>query len=94
MNVADGVRLNVRGWWAVREVNGAWIGTDEGVTCYRDRDLARVALTILWQRDGGGPLKLEVAAFTGADLKVGRHRPAKDAVTALRDYEKGRRRSG
>lgn len=80
------VRCDVVGWAAIQHKDGWWVGTPDGVTCYADRDLARAALTIIWQRDGGGELNYRIAMFTGANVRNGEHIPKLSAVDALQRY--------
>ena len=75
------------GWDAIQHKDGWWVGTEKGVTCYADHDLARAALTIIWQREGGRQLNYRIKPFTGANVAAGEHTPPKSAVDALRDYE-------
>ena len=75
------------GWDAIQHKDGWWVGSDRGVTCYADHDLARAALTIIWQREGGRQLSYRIKPFTGANKAAGEHTPPKSAVDALRDYE-------
>lgn len=75
------------GWYAIQHKDGWWVGTEKGVTCYADRDLARAALTIIWQREGGRQLNYRIKLFTGANVAAGEHTPPKSAMDALRDYE-------
>ena len=75
------------GWDAIQHKDGWWVGTPKGVTCYADHDLARAALTNIWQREGGRQLNYRIKPFTGANKAAGEHTPPKSAVDALRDYE-------
>ena len=81
------VRCDRIGWDAIRHKDGWWVGTPKGVTCYGDHDLARAALTIIWQREGGRQLNYRIQKYTGANVLAGEHTPNKSAVEALRDYE-------
>jgi len=81
------IKPNRIGWEAIRHKDGWWIGTDNGVTCYGDHDLACAALTIVWQREGGGRLDYRIQTFTGADHKTGEHTPKLSAVEALKIYD-------
>jgi hypothetical protein len=82
------VRNNQIGWHALQHKDGWWVGTENGVTCYKDYDLARCALTILWQREGGNELNYSIEKFTGADAIDGEHTPKLSAVEALQNYER------
>ena len=42
-----------------------YVGNTQGVVCYRYKLLAQAALTILWQRDGGGRLNYRITTYTG-----------------------------
>tara|TARA_S200002703_G_scaffold93880_1_gene81069 strand:+ start:1459 stop:1788 length:330 start_codon:yes stop_codon:yes gene_type:complete len=75
------------GWWALRHRDGWWVGTDKGVNCYEDHDFARVALTILWQREGGRVVNYRIERFTGANVIAGEFTPQKSGEQAIRDYE-------
>lgn len=88
MNIQDQVKPGRIGWFAIRHKDGWWVGTDKGVTCYADRKLARYALTLVWQRDGGGVLNYRVRKYTGATVPAGEHTPIKSAEQALKDYAK------
>jgi len=75
------------GWDAIQHKDGWWVGTEKGVTCYGDHELARVALTIIWQREGGRQLNYRIKPFTGANVANGEHTPKLSAVDALKSYE-------
>ena len=81
------VRCDRIGWDAIRHKDGWWVGTQRGVTCYGDHDLARAALTIIWQREGGRQLNYRIKPFTGANVANGEHTPKLSAVDALNRYE-------
>ena len=53
--------------------------------------MARMALTIIWQRDGGGVLNYKIDTFTGADTITGTETPKYSAVEALARYEPRKR---
>jgi hypothetical protein len=84
--------FNKIGWHALQHKDGWWVGTDEGVVCYEDHEMARIALTILWQRDGGQALNYIIKVFTGADTKAGEHTPKFTAEEAIKRYEPRKRR--
>ena len=86
-NIKDLVRPNRIGWEAIQHKDGWWVGTDKGVTCYGDHDLARYALTVIWQREGGRQVNYKIKPFTGADRLAGEHTPLKSAEEAMLDYE-------
>lgn len=92
VELKDVVGINKIGWEAIQHKDGWWVGNDKGVICYNDHELARVALTILWQRDGGGTLTYEIKVFTGANQDAGEHTPKFSAEEALARYEPRRRR--
>lgn len=75
------------GWYAIQHKDGWWVGTDKGVTCYGDHQLAQIALTIIWQREGGQQLNYRIKTFTGANVKNGEHAPKWSAVDAIKRYE-------
>ena len=75
------------GWDAIQHKDGWWVGTEKGVTCYGDHELARVALTIIWQREGGRQLNYRIKPFTGANVQNGEHTPKLSAVDALNRYK-------
>jgi hypothetical protein len=75
------------GWDAIQHKDGWWVGTEKGVTCYGDHELARAALTIIWQREGGRQLNYRIKPFTGANVANGEHTPKLSAVDALKRYE-------
>ena len=75
------------GWWAIRHRDGWWVGTEAGVTCYEEHDFARLALTIVWQRDGGKACRFRIERFTGANIIAGDFTPEKSGEQAIKDYE-------
>ena len=75
------------GWFAIQHKDNWWVGTDKGVTCYKDHELARVALTIIWLREGGRELNYRIRRYTGAKVQNGEHTPKLSAVEALQRYE-------
>lgn len=81
------VSRDIIGMDAIQHKDGWWVGDGYGVTCYADHDLARAALTIIWQREGGRQLNYRIKPFTGANRLAGEHTPPKTAVEAIRDYE-------
>lgn len=86
-SMQDMVAANRIGWDAIQHKDGWWVGTENGVTCYADHDLARAALTIIWQREGGRKLSYHIKPFTGANVANGEHTPKLSAVEALNRYE-------
>lgn len=85
--LTDLVKYNHLGWEAIQHKDGWWVGTDEGVPCYGTHALARVALTIVWQREGGHQLiNYRICKFTGANVVNGEHTPKLSAVEALTRY--------
>jgi len=86
-SLSSNIGVNRVGWFAIRDRQG-WVGTEEGVTCYKFRKFARVAMTILWQRDGGGPVNYRIARFFGEVRKISEHTPIKSAEEAITDYER------
>jgi hypothetical protein len=85
--LSEKVCLNEIGAHAIRHTDGWWVGNDKGILCYKDHYLARVALTILWQRDGGKKLNYSIQTFTGADTINGTHTPKFSAEEAINNYE-------
>jgi hypothetical protein len=85
------VKISEPGWWAIADKRGGWVGNDKGVLCYEDEEIARAALTIVWQMEGGGALNFELKRFTEANTKTGDYDFKKSAVEALSDYENPRR---
>lgn len=82
------VGVNRPGWYCLRHKDGWFIGTKKGVTCYATMELAQAALTIAWQRDGGGALHYRITGYQPAQILAGEHTPLKSAAQALRDYER------
>jgi hypothetical protein len=81
------VKINKIGWFAIQHSKeGWWIGTPKGVTCYKDHDLARVALTMIWQMDGGKELMYSVKPFTGASRRITDHICEIDGAEAMARY--------
>lgn len=89
------VKINRVGWHAIKHKDGWWVGTDDGVTCYRTLQLASAALTIIWQREGGKKLEFKIAVFNPGKALVrhGEHYPLKSAKQALEEYEAHARRN-
>ncbi len=81
------IETNRIGWLAIMHHDGWWVGTDKGVTCYADEQLAKAALTIIWQRDGGQRLKFRIRKFTGATVRTGEYATVKSATQAMKDYK-------
>lgn len=77
----------IEGWFGIRHNDGWWVGTDEGPNTYEEMDAARMAMTILWQREGGGALDYKIERFAGAAKKVGEFTPLKSGEDAIREYE-------
>lgn len=82
-------QINRIGWLAIQHKEGWWVGNDKGVFCFNPSEpqLAKAALTIVWQRDGGKQLNFRIATFTGADTKAGEYIPLKSGEQAMKDYE-------
>lgn len=83
------VAVNRVGWEAIQHKEGWWVGTEKGVTCYGDHELARMALTLVWQRDGGRILNFRIKEYTQvADNNVAPdYTPKYSAEEALKNYE-------
>jgi hypothetical protein len=94
-DISEMVAVNRVGWEAIRHKDGWWVGTDKGVTCYGDHQIARMALTMIWQRDGGGPLKFKIEKYTHVADKqtTPDYVPKYGAVEALRNYERRKPRT-
>ena len=87
--IHDMVAANRVGWEAIRHKDGWWVGTNKGVTCYGDHELARIALTLIWQRDGGKELNFKIEKYTEIANKLKPdYTPEYGAVEALQRYEK------
>lgn len=78
---------SVVGDWALQHKGGWWAGSDDGATTYPDYYHAQVALTILWQRDGGRALHFAIERFTGANIMTGDFTLTKGAAEAIDDFE-------
>lgn len=89
-DLAKLVGINVVGWDALQHIkDGTWLGNDKGVLCYGDHDLARMALTIVWQREGSARQPAyKIAKFTGAPVKGETFTPKLSAEEALNRYER------
>lgn len=89
-SLAKLVGINVEGWEALQSIkDGTWLGNTEGVICYGDHELARMALTIVWQREGDARYpQYKIAKFTGAPVKGETFTPKLSAEEALKRYEK------
>jgi hypothetical protein len=88
-NIQDMVAVNRVGWEAIKHKDGWWVGTEKGVTCYGDHELARVALTLIWQRDGGKKLNFKIEKYTDIANTLGPdYTPEYGAEEALQRYEK------
>lgn len=82
------VAPNRIGWYALRHRDGWYVGTDDGVTCYADHDLARAALTIAWQRDGGRRVNFKIVTYIEPSIHLtGEYTPQKTAIEAIHSYE-------
>jgi hypothetical protein len=88
------VAFNRVGWEAIKHKDGWWVGTEKGVTCYGDHDIARMALTLVWQRDGGKQLNFKIEKYTEVANKKADpdYTPEYSAEDALARYERGRLR--
>jgi len=84
------VAFNRVGWEAIKHKDGWWVGTEKGVTCYGDHDIARMALTLVWQRDGGKQLNFRIEKYTKvANKKLDPdYTPEYSAEDALARYER------
>lgn len=60
--MAESVRADVLGWWAITDESGRWLAVDGKVTCYRDRKVAETARAMLWLA-GGKSDKFEIRRF-------------------------------
>lgn len=76
------------GWWGIKHRDGWWVGTNKGANTYEDHYFARMALTILWQMEGGKACCYKIEKFTGANIIAGEFTPNKSAEQAIRDYER------
>jgi hypothetical protein len=87
------VAFNRVGWEAIKHKDGWWVGTEKGVTCYGDHDIARMALTLVWQRDGGKQLNFKIEKYTEVANKNADpdYTPKYSAEEALKRYEPRRR---
>jgi hypothetical protein len=87
------IAVNRVGWEAIQHKDGWWVGTDKGVTCYGDHEIARAALTLVWQRDGGRQLNFRIKEYTQvADTNVAPdYTPKYSAEEALNNYKPRRR---
>lgn len=82
------VSRNQPGWLAILHKDGWWVGDNNGVFCYSDPEVAKAALTIIWQRDGGKRLNFRIQPFPGGNVrKSGDYTPAKTIEQAIKDYE-------
>lgn len=80
--------FNREGWYCIRHDEGWMIGTQEGVFCFETMETAKLALTIVWQRDGGGQLKFRIDTFKGPVKKrPDDYTPQLTAEEALKRYE-------
>jgi hypothetical protein len=88
------IAINRIGWEAIRHKDGWWVGTEKGVTCYGDHDVARMALTLVWQRDGGKQLNFKIEKYMEvADKNADPdYTPEYSAEEALKRYERRRLR--
>jgi len=89
----DLIAINRVGWEAIRHKDGWWVGTEKGVTCYGDHELARMALTLVWQRDGGKQLNFKIEKYTEVATKKADpdYTPEYSAEEALKRYAPRRR---
>ncbi len=84
----DLVAINRIGWDAIWHLDGWWVGNEKGVTCYADHRLARIAMTVLWQRDGGRQLNYRIKTFDGATKCAGDYKPRLSYDEAMTRYMK------
>lgn len=77
----------INGWFGIRHNDGWWVGTDDGPNTYEKLNAARIAMTILWQREGGGALDYKIERFSGNVEKVGEFTPLKSGEDAILEYE-------
>jgi hypothetical protein len=87
-SLADRVQKNRKGWYAIRHIDGWWVGDKTGVTCYLDNDIARAALTLIWSRDHdfNRCCPYRIQRFNGTDLvDAGEHTPKRSMEEAWKD---------
>lgn len=88
LDPSDEVGVNKVGWYCLRHKDGWFVGTEDGVTCYRQHDIARAALTIAIERERGRWNTYRIETFrTGALVKKGEHTPELSAAQALKNLE-------
>ena len=86
-----GVGHSIIGWHALWHIEeNYWLGTDAGVNCYKDHELARMALTIVTEMRGDKGIEFCIKEFTGADRNTGDVEMAMDGESAIRNIGNGK----
>lgn len=88
MKPEEEVGVNVVGWFCLRHKDGWFVGTEKGVTCYRQHYIARAALTFAIERERGRWNTYRIATYTGAPIHNGEHTPELSAEQAWLNLEK------
>lgn len=82
------VDYNHEGWYALQHIKeGWWVGTEKGVLCYQEYDIARYANTVMWLREKK-KRNFAIKVFTGANKMTGEYKPKRAAGPALAEYMK------
>jgi hypothetical protein len=89
LNAAEEVGTNKDGWYCLRHKDGWLVGTEKGVTCYRQEYIAKAALTFACERENGRMVyKIDTFRLT-KDLKpAGEHTPLLLADEAWKNLER------
>lgn len=87
-NAADEIGFNRDGWFCLRHRDGWLVGTEQGVTCYRQEYLAKAALTFACEREKGRRMYRIVVFNRTKDLvNTGEHTPMLSASEAWKSIE-------
>ena len=83
----DEVAINRDGWFCLRHKDGWLVGSEKGVTCYRQRQIARAALTFAVEREQGR-MVYSIEVFRAKNVRPdGEHTPVLSADEAWKNLE-------
>ena len=60
MPTTEPIGHNRPGWFGIKHKDGWFVGDKQGALCFESHRLAQIALTIIWQRDGGQRLNFYI----------------------------------
>ena len=83
LNAEEEVGTNKEGWYCLRHNDGWLVGTEKGVTCYRQEYIAKAALTFACERENGRLVyRIEVFMQIKDMKQSGEHTPMLSADEA------------